>query len=221
MCLARPSGIICSTHGAELIDAFKNGRCAQLTPTSRNCFPTLTFMLSPAVQLKLTPTSYMLPTGNGRALFYCLGIGQSSSAQTLLGDVLIQQYYVDFDRAGRRVGFAPRNIKNCGGSTTCEADHDTCSSCAADPACFWCPQQATCVNSTQVHDCVEACNGDAHCRCQGDVLGLFRLSDIFLIGATVVLLLGSQVVYWRAMICDSGGADGGGSGAGGGSANPM
>ena len=44
----------------------------------------------------------MVHTGNGRALFYCLGIGKSSSAQTLLGDVLIQQYYVDFDRQNRR-----------------------------------------------------------------------------------------------------------------------
>ena len=70
--------------------------------TTQACFPTITFVLSAALKLALSPENYMLPTGNGRALFYCLGVGQSSSPQTLLGDVLIQQYYVDFDRDQRR-----------------------------------------------------------------------------------------------------------------------
>eukprot|EP01050_Picozoa_sp_SAG11_P031635 SAG11_NODE_9916_length_870_cov_1.198444_3_plen_126_part_01 len=66
----KPQTPYCS-HGKELIEAFQNGHCAQLTPYSRSCFPTLTFVLSPEIRLKLVPQNYMLPTGTGRTLYYC------------------------------------------------------------------------------------------------------------------------------------------------------
>ena len=53
---------------------------------------------------------------------------------------------------------------------------------------------------------------------QGDVFGLFRASDLVLMGGTVLLLLSSQAVFWRGRLL-SGGTSGGGGG--GGDATPF
>lgn len=59
---------------------------------------------------QLEPEEYVLKAANGFGRPICLsgfaGINASESPLWILGDVFIRRYYIEFDAAGKRVGFA-------------------------------------------------------------------------------------------------------------------
>jgi hypothetical protein len=51
---------------------------------------------------------------NGTASWYCLGVLNTGPVGNLIvGDVLMQNYYVIFDRQNKRIGWAQPQIQNC------------------------------------------------------------------------------------------------------------
>ena len=49
--------------------------------------------------------------------YYCLGVlDTGAKGNFIVGDVLMQNYYVAFDMANKRIGWAPVNEANCIGS---------------------------------------------------------------------------------------------------------
>lgn len=75
-------------------------------------FPSITFRASSVehgkfVDLPVYAYQYLLNT-NGQ---YCMGIQQTTGIGIVLGDVFLTSYYVVYDRANSRLGFAP--LSNC------------------------------------------------------------------------------------------------------------
>lgn len=57
--------------------------------------------------LSMPPESYLMLVNNS----YCLGIVGNAGTGIVLGDVFMENYYIAFDKAKGRVGFAP--LKKC------------------------------------------------------------------------------------------------------------
>jgi len=70
-------------------------------------YPTLTFVVkqneSSEILLTVPPQSYLMNVGGQ----YCLGIAGVPGVGIVLGDVFMENYYIVFDRANSRLGFAP------------------------------------------------------------------------------------------------------------------
>jgi len=75
-----------------------------LTQSQIDEYPSLTVSLDNNVELTIDGNDYLVPVGGGE---YCFGI-QAGSTQfpTILGDVVIQNFYVVFDRQNSQIGFA-------------------------------------------------------------------------------------------------------------------
>ena len=99
----------------EDVGTFLTGAsCMALTPVVLGFFPTLRFLLVDAetnttLELPLSPTAYTFATTDGDVCFgvTTLGTEDDSRPGIILGDAVMTEYYVQFDRAGKRVGFAP------------------------------------------------------------------------------------------------------------------
>ena len=92
------------------------GACAALPPGAQHCFPVLKWTTSSGISFALQPENFLL-SGTTSGL-YCLGLGAAPGTTWILGDVFLQQYYVEFDLENHRVGFAHPSAARCGGSTS-------------------------------------------------------------------------------------------------------
>lgn len=54
--------------------------------------------------VSMTGANYLMPVGGNQ---YCLGIAGVPSIGVILGDIIMANYYIVFDRAGGKLGFAP------------------------------------------------------------------------------------------------------------------
>ena len=71
-------------------------------------WPTLEIGLGGGVSLALNSTTYLTGDCGGSAGYYTTGIDAGADGDgTILGDVAMAPYTVVFDRAEKRVGFAP------------------------------------------------------------------------------------------------------------------
>jgi hypothetical protein len=112
-----PGSLFAALHAAfaptlpALAELF-GGKCAE---TDASQWPTISIVLDGAT-LSLPPAAYLLPAAQGVTLgtaladaTMCLGIintGRGPSAMFILGDTVLSQYYVVYDRRQSRVGWA-------------------------------------------------------------------------------------------------------------------
>ena len=73
-------------------------------------FPPISIKLRDIDALPLNPELYFIGVSGG----YAFRIGAMDGLRTILGDVFMQAYNIEFDRANKRIGFAP--VINCTGS---------------------------------------------------------------------------------------------------------
>eukprot|EP00698_Gefionella_okellyi_P020881 TRINITY_DN664_c1_g1_i4.p1 TRINITY_DN664_c1_g1~~TRINITY_DN664_c1_g1_i4.p1 ORF type:complete len:600 (-),score=125.90 TRINITY_DN664_c1_g1_i4:73-1872(-) len=83
-----------------------NGYCISMSSSEAAAFPTLTIPLT-GITLTVNGADYMRPFTSGGRVYYCLGMSGISQSFAILGDYVMQKYEVAFNRAGRKVGFAP------------------------------------------------------------------------------------------------------------------
>ncbi|CAN8074691.1 unnamed protein product [Agarophyton chilense] len=112
-----------STTRADDQTWFQPGRCARLNDRHIAMLPTLTIMLDNAINLELEPNEYMLRYESesknpfdGKVVYRCLGISYLKNLEqmgndVILGDTVLQKYYVEYDRENERIGFA--EARNC------------------------------------------------------------------------------------------------------------
>lgn len=94
--------------------------CFELTAADIAAYPDITLELSGeqgVVELAMTPSQYLL-LGDKRAKSAtqsCLGVRPTGKGGFLIiGDTTMQNYYLIFDNAQERIGWAPVNTDNCG-----------------------------------------------------------------------------------------------------------
>ena len=95
-------------------DLFSGNNCANLTPAQVAQYPSMDFVIegmdgASDFSVSMTGSNYLMYSGQGSA--YCLGIQGVPSVALILGDILMENYYIVFDRVGARMGFAP--VKSC------------------------------------------------------------------------------------------------------------
>lgn len=101
--------------GSTLFDR----KCYQLTDAEIAAYPPLTFQLK-GVTLTMHPQDYLLrgdvrAVKQGDASLTCLGIRATGSSNFLIiGDSLMRNYVLAFDRGQDRIGWAPVNKTACG-----------------------------------------------------------------------------------------------------------
>lgn len=86
-----------------------SGKCFSMTEEEINSFPNISFTFLGGVTLTLTPQQYFVQIKTG----YCLGIQSTTGVGAVLGAVFMQPYNILFDRANKKMGFAP--VANCEG----------------------------------------------------------------------------------------------------------
>lgn len=97
-------GISDASSGKTLFD----GWCYTMSSSDISAFPTISIELTGSVSLSLSGSQYLyLISGQ----YYCLGLAQGGTG-TVLGDVVMKNYHVIFDKQNLRVGFAP--LSSCG-----------------------------------------------------------------------------------------------------------
>ena len=96
------------------LTALFSGQSAVLTDDEVGNFPSIHFTVgdmsgSGNFTVSVRGSSYLMAAGNPTHEMapYTLGIAGVPSIGLILGDVVMQDYYIAFDRAGKRLGFAP------------------------------------------------------------------------------------------------------------------
>lgn len=89
--------------------ALFEGHSVQLTPSEINEFPTVTIEMRGNVSLSVSGNEYLIPKP-GHEGEYVMGIIQGDC---IIGDVHMIKYWVAYDRANMRIGFAPLKAGAC------------------------------------------------------------------------------------------------------------
>lgn len=102
---------------------FAPGYCVSLKYNDILRLPSMTIHLN-GYDLQISPDDYMIKHYVGNTLYYCLGIAPLKGMESLpndviLGDTVLQKYFVEYDRSLNRVGFAV--AKNCNDPTAVES----------------------------------------------------------------------------------------------------
>lgn len=93
------------------------GQCFPYTQTEIDSFPDIQINLN-GVVLEIQGADYIVDDGTGDGN-YCLGVVNTGNGGLLIiGDVVMQEYYVIFDKVNKQLGWAKANIANCIGEST-------------------------------------------------------------------------------------------------------
>lgn len=66
------------------------------------------------VTLTMTGTDYIVANSTDSNAQYCMGVlNTGAGGNFIVGDVLMQNYYVLFDRENKQIGWATPQIDNC------------------------------------------------------------------------------------------------------------
>jgi cathepsin D len=88
------------------------GECYQYTPAQIAQFPSVSLNLKGAT-LTITGADYLI-NNSTTSTTYCFGITNTGiGGLPIIGDVVMQAYYTQFDVANNRLGWAPVNAANC------------------------------------------------------------------------------------------------------------
>jgi len=88
------------------------GMCYNYSQSDLQQFPTLSIVLK-GVTLTVDGTQYLVKNGPNSGT-YCLGIASTGvMGIAIIGDVIMQAYYVAFDNVNSRIGWAPVNAEEC------------------------------------------------------------------------------------------------------------
>lgn len=112
-------------ESAERVQAqtwFSPGYCARLSDQHIALLPNVTIRLDKGIELVIEPELYMLKyetttmMGWDRTVYRCLGITpldglELMSNNVILGNTVLQKYFVEYDRENDRIGFA--EARNC------------------------------------------------------------------------------------------------------------
>jgi Eukaryotic aspartyl protease len=102
---------------------FAPGYCASISDADVANLPNISILLKNGVALTIAPEDYMLKysapswySWSAPVVYRCLGITalpglERMENNAIIGDVVLQKYYVEYDRDAMRVGFAPS--RNC------------------------------------------------------------------------------------------------------------
>ena len=82
-------------------------------------FPDLQFQMDNDLVLKMTGKDYLLAgdvraVKQGDASLVCLAVRRTGEQFLIIGDTLMRNYYLAFDRTHNQIGWAPVNKANCG-----------------------------------------------------------------------------------------------------------
>lgn len=107
------AGICHVTNGT-----FFDKKCFKLTSAQIQKFPNITFQLDQSVELSISPRDYLLlgdKFAAGSPDLYCLAIRDTGRGGFfIIGNTVMQNYYLVFDRINNQIGWAPVNKDNCG-----------------------------------------------------------------------------------------------------------
>lgn len=85
-----------------------DGYCFALNASEIAAWPTIEVSLGGGVVLSIPSTIYLTGNCGGSSGYFTIGIDAGADGDgTILGDVVMKPYTVVFDRAAKRVGFAP------------------------------------------------------------------------------------------------------------------
>jgi hypothetical protein len=89
------------------LSSFLSGQSASLSAQELAMYPSIAFLVrgekGKMFNVTVDAADYMLPVGFGS---YQMGVQGVPSIGLVMGDVIMQRYYIAFDRVGRRIGFA-------------------------------------------------------------------------------------------------------------------
>lgn len=89
-------------------ELFSGSSCANLTTSEIAAYPDISFTIKgaqgqPDFSVSLPGANYLMPV-NG---LVCMGVAGVPSIGVILGDIIMTNYYIAFDRVNSRLGFAP------------------------------------------------------------------------------------------------------------------
>eukprot|EP01063_Lacrimia_lanifica_P019071 TRINITY_DN2610_c0_g1_i1.p1 TRINITY_DN2610_c0_g1~~TRINITY_DN2610_c0_g1_i1.p1 ORF type:complete len:442 (+),score=91.38 TRINITY_DN2610_c0_g1_i1:52-1377(+) len=92
-----------------------DGTCYDYSAAQLAAFPNITIALDNGVVLRMDPRNYLLQGQPYKtADVYCLGIREGTGPTFILGDTLMENYYVVHDNENHRIGWADVNRDTCG-----------------------------------------------------------------------------------------------------------
>lgn len=89
---------------------FQPGYCVDLTSRQVDLLPSMAIHLN-GFDLVISSSDYMIPLYVGKRLYHCLGISPLPGMEympndVIIGDTILQKYFVEYDRENERIGFA-------------------------------------------------------------------------------------------------------------------
>eukprot|EP00012_Vannella_robusta_P005916 CAMPEP_0206194798 /NCGR_PEP_ID=MMETSP0166-20121206/7433_1 /ASSEMBLY_ACC=CAM_ASM_000260 /TAXON_ID=95228 /ORGANISM="Vannella robusta, Strain DIVA3 518/3/11/1/6" /LENGTH=417 /DNA_ID=CAMNT_0053611883 /DNA_START=88 /DNA_END=1341 /DNA_ORIENTATION=+ len=94
-----------------------SGTCYQYTQAERESFPQIELKLNDVTLVMNGPDYIVANSTDTTGAYYCMGVlNTGHGGNFIVGDVLMQNYYVVFDKQNKRIGWADPQMDNCIGS---------------------------------------------------------------------------------------------------------
>lgn len=95
------------------------GSCYQYSSSDRSSFPEIELILNDVTLVMEGPDYIVANSTDPNGAYYCMGVLDTGvNGNFIVGDVLMQNYYVAFDKQNKQIGWAAPQMANCIGSTS-------------------------------------------------------------------------------------------------------